>query len=99
MPKLMKSLLAVSAVLTLAPTAALALPPQCDDICWDKTCDYPCAFHNRWATCADWNIVECASGVVAPTEPSASVMPGEALQADDVPQVCSEEHPEASAES
>ena len=42
MRKLMKSLMAVSAVLSLAPTAAFALPPQCNRVCavsaWDEEC-------------------------------------------------------------
>ncbi|RKG88794.1 hypothetical protein [Corallococcus terminator] len=93
MRTLMKSLLTVSAVLSLAPTAAFALPPQCDDICWSESCNTRCAALNRWTTCGAWDPGSCLS-VVAPSEPTASVTPDEARQAADAdaPQVCSEEN-------
>lgn len=43
MRMLMKSLLTVSAVLSLAPTAALAYPRQCFEICNDALCGEECA--------------------------------------------------------
>ncbi|MCY1041499.1 hypothetical protein OV208_09250 [Corallococcus sp. bb12-1] len=98
MRTLMKSLLTVSAVLSLAPTAAFALPPQCDDICWSESCDTPCGIRNRWSTCGAWDPGLCL-GAVTPSEPTASVTSDEALQAEDSAQVCSEEHPDTPTES
>ncbi|RKH00598.1 hypothetical protein D7Y13_36925 [Corallococcus praedator] len=91
MRTLMKSLLTFSAVLSLAPMTAFALPPQCDDICWSADCDTPCGMRNRWSTCGAWDPGLCV-GAVTPSEPSASVTPDEARDAE---QVCSEENPTA----
>ena len=95
MRKLMKSLMAVSAVLSLAPTAAFALPPQCEDICPEAPCSTTCAVRNRWTTCNEnplyWGCYESAQ----PNDPSASVSQDEARQAEDASQVCSEEEPSA----
>ncbi|RKH60314.1 hypothetical protein D7V93_13575 [Corallococcus llansteffanensis] len=100
MRKLMKSLMAVSAVLSLAPTAAFALPPQCDDWCWMWTCADACSVMNRHTTCGAEYPTWCNPTARAePTDPSASVSTDEARQAEDASQVCSEEHPEASSES
>ncbi|RYZ41864.1 MAG: hypothetical protein EOO71_10325 [Myxococcaceae bacterium] len=96
MRTLMKSLMTVSAVLSLAPTAAFALPPQCEDICWSESCDTPCGIRNRWSTCGAYAPGLCGPSVT-PSEPTASVTPDEARQAEDTDaaQVCSEENPAA----
>ncbi|GMU09975.1 hypothetical protein ASNO1_62290 [Corallococcus caeni] len=100
MRTLMKSLLTVSAVFSLAaPSSAFALPPQCDDWCWMWTCADTCAVMNRRTTCGAEYPTWCnPTARSEPTDPSASVSADEAREADDASQVCSEEHPEATAE-
>ncbi|RKH11476.1 hypothetical protein D7V97_11150 [Corallococcus sp. CA053C] len=99
MRKLMKSLMAVSAVLSLAPTAAFARPPQCEDICFDAPCSTVCAVQLRQTTCNENPIFWGCLSLALPNDPSASVSTDEARQAEDASQVCSEEHPDSSAES
>ena len=88
MRTLVKSLLAFSAVMSLAPTAALALPPQCSS-CWVPDCDEVCYVgYSVQMTCAEYYGYVCVAGA-AVTEPTAS------LTDDEASQVCSEENPEA----
>ncbi|WP_375758216.1 hypothetical protein [Corallococcus exercitus] len=97
MRKLVKSLLSVSAVLSLAPTAAFALPPQCSYLgCRTQECDAYCYIGvTVETTCGEYtNYQSCGGVAVAPTT-TASVTADEARQADDASQVCSEEHPAA----
>ncbi|NPC70796.1 hypothetical protein HRD49_43980 [Corallococcus exiguus] len=93
MRTLVKSLLAFSAVVSLAPTAALAIPPQCID-CWLPNCNELCHVGSEQMTCADYYGYTCVAGA-AVSEPTASVTGDEARQAEDASQVCSEEHPAA----
>lgn len=104
MRKLMlKSLLTVSAVLTLAPATALALRPDCDG--WCTASEHGIAFCSTlctipWSiqviTCGEWVAyygyqypdATCAPGVSAPEESSASEESAAAMTQD------SEEGPE-----
>src|SRR5690348_4077775 len=89
MRMLAKSLLTISAALSLAPTAALALPPQCDNSCWVPDCDQVCYIgYSVQMTCAEYYGYVCVAGA-AVTEPRAS------LTVDEASQVCSEETPAA----
>ncbi|NMO19531.1 hypothetical protein HPC49_31715 [Pyxidicoccus fallax] len=94
MHKLMRSLLSATAFLSLVPTAALALPPQCDDACsYESSCDETCAMGRYITTCGDYGI--CGGFLAEPSDEQASLTQNEAAQ------VCSEEQaqPEPSAES
>jgi hypothetical protein len=95
MIKRMKCLLTVSAVLSFAPTAALALPPQCTDVCGDwASCDESCAIGARyWTTCGEFTGSGCVNAPAEPSEPTASVSTDEARQAEDASLTCSEENP------
>lgn len=97
MRTLVKSLLTVSAVLSLAPTAAFALPPQCSiNFCQANSCDTECFIGPKYPlTCGEYMGTPCLGGTAAPSEPTASVTSDEARQAEDASQVCSEEHPAA----
>jgi hypothetical protein len=54
MSKLLKCLLAATAFLTLAPTAASALPPQCDYACdYTSYCSQKCAL-GSWVVPVRW---------------------------------------------
>jgi hypothetical protein len=94
MRTLLRSLLAATAFLTLAPTAASALPPQCYESCEFEysPCDQVCARGGTITTCGAYGI--CSGARDDASEVAAS---DEAQQAD-ASQVCSEEQP-ASAES
>lgn len=99
MRTLMKSLLTVSAVLTLAPAAAFGYPPQCFDICEFEWCAAECAIGpSTWTTCGDYAPNWCLGLEADPTDSSASVTADEARQSDDASQVCSEAHQGATAE-
>lgn len=90
MRMLMKSLLTVSAVLSLAPTAAFAYLPQCYDVCEYSGCTEPCAIGlGTWISCGEYDPSGCVGGVVDPT---ASVTANEARQAVEASPVCSEEN-------
>lgn len=94
MRTLVKSLLTMSAVLSLTPSVALALPPQCDSVCSFSTCDDPCAIGARiWTTCGQYTGMACVSAPVDTSAPVASVTADEARQAEEASQVCSEAHP------
>ncbi|RKH06528.1 hypothetical protein [Corallococcus carmarthensis] len=93
-----KSLLAVSTVLLLAPTAAFALPaPQCGiGACLEAPCDTVCYIGLKIeTTCGDSLGWGCGSGGGDFSESTASVTEAEALQAEESSQVCSEAHPAA----
>lgn len=83
MSKLLRSLLAATAFLTLAPNAASARPQDCDVVC-DETsdCSDTCWFGHTM-TCGEWGF--CASIVTEPSDETASV-----VQDDASSQVCSE---------
>lgn len=89
MRKLLRFLLAATAVLTLAPTAASALPSPCYAVC-DSTsdCSDICYSSGGLSTCGDWGI--CASAREEPSEETASVTRDEALRYDEAAPVCSE---------
>jgi hypothetical protein len=93
MRMLKKTLLTVSAVLSLVPMVALAYPPQCFEICNDTVaCSESCAVGPRtWTTCGDYDPRLCSSFVASPTEPTASVTADGARRDDGASQVCSEE--------
>ncbi|TSC24472.1 hypothetical protein [Corallococcus sp. Z5C101001] len=94
MRTLVKSLLTMSAVLSLTPSVALALPPQCDDVCFFSSCDEACAIGARiWTTCGQYTGMACVNTPVDTSAPVASVTPDEAHQAKESSQVCSEAHP------
>ncbi|NNB85237.1 hypothetical protein HJC10_06495 [Corallococcus exiguus] len=97
MRTLVKSLLTASAVFSLAPTAAFALPPQCSNsFCEANDCDTECFLGPKYPlTCGEYMGTPCLNGTPAPAEPTASVTGAEARQAEDASQVCSEEHPAA----
>ena len=90
---LKKSLLTVSAVLSLASTDAFAYPVQCFDICNEPAfCGEECSVGPRtWTTCADYNPYMCSSVVASPTDPTTSVTADGARKGEDASQVCSEE--------
>lgn len=91
MSKLLTSLLAAVAVLTLAPTTASARPQYCyeicdlesfcGDVCWDGTV----------TTCGDYGI--CAGARAEPSEVTASVAQDEAQPSDAASLVCGEAQP------
>jgi hypothetical protein len=56
MRKLLSPLLAATAFLTLVPTGAHALPPQCAQICDYSACNTRCTQGILVTTCADWGI-------------------------------------------
>ena len=94
MNALRKSLLAVSAVLAVAPAAAFAYPPQCMDVCLEHGCVGPCYEGTYRTTCeeAGWCFAP------APSEETAAVSVEQTQQSEDVAPVCDADHP-AVAES
>lgn len=100
MRMLMKSLLTVSAALSLLPTTALAYPTQCYDICQYVACWEECAVGPRtWMTCGDYAPTWCQGVVAEPNDSTALVTTDDAAQADDASQVCSEDVHATLAES
>ncbi|WP_223645115.1 hypothetical protein [Corallococcus sp. EGB] len=98
MRTLVKTLLTVSAVVSLAPTAALALPPQCSfSGCRTADCDAVCYIGLKIeTTCGEYtSYTSCGGAWGVVSEPTASVTDAEARQAEEASQVCSEEHPTA----
>lgn len=86
---LKKSLLAVTAVLTVVPASAFALPLQCWDTC-EGICDDPCYIGTRLTTCG------AAGYCFQPAQPSqetASVSSEQSQGSDDAALVCDEAHP------
>ncbi|RKG57603.1 hypothetical protein D7X30_19075 [Corallococcus sp. AB011P] len=89
MNALKKSLLAVAAVLAVAPASAFALPLQCWDTC-EGICDDPCFLGTRLTTCG------AAGYCFQPAQPSqenASVSSEQIQRADDTAPVCDADHP------
>lgn len=98
MRTLVKSLMTVSAVFSLAPTAAFALPPQCSiSGCAYADCDAVCYIGLKFeTTCGEYTGYRSCGGAGGfVSEPTASVTEAEARQAEEASQVCSEEHPTA----
>jgi len=90
MRTLTKSLMTVTAVLSLSPLAALALPPQCSDICLpDAYCADTCAMGRFITTCEEYLFGNCQH-LDAPEDTSASLMTEDVLAP-----VCSEQNPTA----
>jgi hypothetical protein len=79
----------------LGVSTALALPPQCDDICEWSSCEDSCAVGTRWTTCGQWSGIACLSVSAEPTDTTASVTSNETQRADADSNVCSEENPAA----
>lgn len=99
MSKLLRSLLATTAFVTLVPTTASALPQYCSVVCeFSSPCDQLCVVGSRTViTCGEWGV--CDGARAEPSDASASVTPDEVRQNAESSQVCSEEQPSASAES
>ncbi|RKG57557.1 hypothetical protein D7X30_18810 [Corallococcus sp. AB011P] len=97
MRTLVKSLLTASAVLSLVPTAAFALPFQCSYIgCRNVLCEEACYIGlTVETTCGEYTNYMSCGGVPDVSVSTASVTGDEARQAEDASQVCSEEHPAA----
>jgi hypothetical protein len=92
---LMKSLVAVSTLLALAPSSALALPMQCAQACLpERSCDETCAMGSRITTCAEYLRGDC-NAVSAPIEERASLAQEMTSPTDEAAPVCSEEPPSA----
>jgi hypothetical protein len=91
MNMLRKSLLAVTAVFSLAPTAVFAYPPQCDEICFSETasCGTLCYFGiYEQTTCGEAGY--CYAPSSASTESTTSVTEA----AEDAAPVCDSAHPD-----
>lgn len=89
MNALRKSLLAVTAVLSVAPAAAFAYPPQCMDVCLDYGCVGPCYEGTYRTTCEEsgWCFAP------APSEETVAVSVDQTLQSEDDALVCDADHP------
>lgn len=87
MRKLLSPLLAAIAFLTLAPTAAPALPPQCSEICDYSACSTLCAQGTLVTTCADWGI--CGGALREDADTTASLSEDLAQEVDASSRVCS----------
>lgn len=91
MNALRKSLMAVAAVLAVAPAAALAYPPQCMDVC-TQYCAQPCYEGTYRTTCGD------SGFCFAPAQPAnetASVAEQQTSLPEDAAPVCGAAHAEA----
>ena len=94
MNALRKSLLAVTAVFSLAPATVFAYPPQCDEVCTFEPSH--CGVICYWGifertTCGEAGY--CSAVSPTPVEPTASVMERESQQAEDAAPVCEDAHP------
>lgn len=88
MNKLLRSLLATTAFLTLVPTAASARPEDCHEECFETTpCEVQC-WMGRTMTCGEYGV--CAGARAEPSAASASVSQDETRQPA-TSQVCGEE--------
>lgn len=93
MNALRKLLLTVTAVLSWAPTAAFAYPPQCDDVCFYETahCGDVCYFGlNERTTCAGAGY--CSEASSTSVEPTDTVMEVRSHQPEDAAPVCNDAH-------
>ncbi|RKH27062.1 hypothetical protein D7V77_12625 [Corallococcus sp. CA041A] len=88
MNALRKSLMAVSAVLAVAPAAAFAYPPQCDEVCLVH-CAGPCYEGTYRTSCEEsgWCFAP------APSEETASVSSEQSQRSEDAAPVCDSAHP------
>ncbi|MFP2895426.1 hypothetical protein [Corallococcus sp. 4LFB] len=93
MNALKKSLMAVTAVLGVAPTVAFAYPPQCYDICYLYDCTGSCFVRTIPTTCEAWGGYCSASA--QPSEETASVSSEQTRRSEDTAPVCDAAHPEA----
>ncbi|WP_147445751.1 hypothetical protein [Corallococcus aberystwythensis] len=96
MSKLVKSLLAATAVLSLVPTTAFARPPPCEEQCHpDINCDAICLnITNTVITCGSYGL--CQGLNAAPSSETASVIQDEAQQPQGESLVCNDaSQPEA----
>ncbi|NOK09535.1 hypothetical protein [Corallococcus exercitus] len=90
MNALKKSLMAITAVLGVAPTVAFAYPPQCWDVC-TSYCDQICYEGTFRTTCGEGGYC------FAPAQPSqetASVSSEQTRRSEDTAPVCDADHPE-----
>lgn len=88
MSKLLKSLLAATAVLALAPATASARPPECFLVCdYEAFCEDTC-WNGRITTCGDYGF--CGASLSESSEETASVAHDEAQQSDASSLVCDE---------
>ncbi|RKG54523.1 hypothetical protein D7X30_28800 [Corallococcus sp. AB011P] len=87
MNALRKSLMAVSAVLAVAPAAAFAYPPQCDEVCFEYCLD-TCYEGTYRTSCeaAGW----CSAS--APSNETASISPEQSQRSEDTAPVCDSAH-------
>jgi len=93
MNKLLKSLLATTAFLSLTPTTALARPPQCYLVCnYEAFCEDTC-WNGAVTTCGDYGF--CGFSLTESSIVPASVAQDEAQQSDESSLVCSEGQPSA----
>lgn len=88
MSKLLKSLLAATAVLAIAPSAAWAIPQYCSVLCdFEADCSETC-YDGRITTCGAYGVYGTCIG--ARSEVTDSVAQGEAQRSDASSLVCSE---------
>ena len=94
MRKLLQSLLTATTALSLAPTAAMARPPFCDEVCvYPYDCSQQCIVSMNppiYSTCGEY-FGGCIAPLQEPTELTSSVSNDEAHQLDGQPLVCGEE--------
>ncbi|WNG15687.1 hypothetical protein [Cystobacter fuscus] len=89
MRNLLKSLLAATAVLALAPTTASARPPECYLVCdYEAFCEDTC-WNGRITTCGEYGFCG-ASLSESSSDETASVAHDEAQQSDASSLVCDE---------
>lgn len=86
MNALRKSLMAVSAVLTVAPAAAFAYPPQCDEVCFEYCLDT--CYEGTYRTSCE------AAGWCSASAPSSETVAVSTEQSQDAAPVCDAAHPE-----
>ena len=101
MSKLLKCLLAATAVVALAPITASARPPDCFLVCdYDAFCEDTC-WDGALSTCGDYGF--CGAARAEPSDVKASVAQDAAQQSEASSLVCSEARqaaePSVSAES
>ncbi|WNG57560.1 hypothetical protein F0U59_24445 [Archangium gephyra] len=94
MRTMLKSLLAATTLLFLAPLSASALPEQCSEICeaGASCCGDPCAIGGTLTTCGRYIPSSCDATCVAPAPMEDLVMQGESRQDDASSLVCSAEN-------
>lgn len=89
MSKFLRPLLVAAAFLTLAPTAALADPYFCYQICNQTVpCNMLCHFGPEVITCGEYSI--CGDARHEPSDVTASASQDETRQSDAGAQVCEE---------